>query len=214
MKQNFVIVGITGVGKTYLELEMQANHGFYPWPKYTDREQRKEEVNQSNIVFVSKEDFQNLLPEFVFTMKYLNNNYGWRRTDFAANTDKNITLAILLENLAEFMVRVPGFMPIMLHIDLSNFSLIERRVKEREDFENLSPEQQKIVNEKVQERLISARYDLERFPFYQKLIQKYDGRVFSIEDDNTILNEVIPFLLANRERKTKQSLMSIATKYR
>jgi guanylate kinase len=215
MLQNFVIVGITGVGKTFLELELQQKQGFYAWPKYTDREDlRQEEQGAPNLVKVSKTDFQSMLSDFVFTMKYLNNNYGWRRQDYAQNRDKNITLAMTLENLANFMVKVPGFMPIMLHVELSNFGLIENRVRRREGFENLTPEQQKFVNEKVQERLISARYDLERFTFYQNIVNKYGGKIFVIKDNNTIYEEVIPFILTNKEKRNKQSVMSIANKYR
>lgn len=215
MLQNFVIVGITGVGKTFLELELQQKQGFYAWPKYTDREDlRQEEQGAPNLVKVSKTDFQSMLSDFVFTMKYLNNNYGWRRQDYAQNRDKNITLAMTLENLANFMVKVPGFMPIMLHVELSNFGLIENRVRRREGFENLTPEQQKFVNEKVQERLISARYDLERFTFYQNIVNKYGGKIFVVKDNNTIYEEVIPFILSNKEKRNKQSVMSIANKYR
>lgn len=215
MLQNFVIVGITGVGKTFLELELQQKQGFYAWPKYTDREDlRQEEQGAPNLVKVSKTDFQSMLSDFVFTMKYLNNNYGWRRQDYAQNRDKNITLAMTLENLANFMVKVPGFMPIMLHVELNNFGLIENRVRRREGFENLTPEQQKFVNEKVQERLISARYDLERFSFYQNIVNKYGGKIFVIKDNNTIYEEVIPFILSNKEKRNKQSVMSIANKYR
>lgn len=215
MLQNFVIVGITGVGKTFLELELQNKHGFYAWPKYTDREElRKEEEGATNIVPILKEEFQTMLPDFIFTMKYLNNNYGWRRQDYAQNRDKNITLAMTLENLANFMVKVPGFMPIMLHIELNNFGLIENRVRRRDGFENMTPEQQKFVNEKIQERLISARYDLEKFQFYQNIVNKYGGKIFVIKDDNTIYNEVIPFILSNKEKRNKESVMSIANKYR
>lgn len=215
MKQNFVIIGITGIGKTFLELKLQEKHGFYAWPKYTDRpDVRKEEEGTSNIVQITPSEFQNMLPDFVYTMTCLNNHYGWRRQDYANNTDKNITLAMLPDSLAEFMVKVPGFMPIMLNIDLDNFSLIEKRVKTREGFDNLPPDKQKIVNEKVQERLISARYDLERFPFYQNIVNKYGGKVFSIKDDTTIEKEVIPFMLANLDKKNKKSMMSIASKYR
>lgn len=215
MLQNFVIVGITGVGKTFLELELQQKQGFYAWPKYTDREDlRQEEQGAPNLVKVSKTDFQSMLSDFVFTMKYLNNNYGWRRQDYAQNRDKNITLAMTLENLANFMVKVPGFMPIMLHVELNNFGLIENRVRRREGFENLTPEQQKFVNEKVQERLISARYDLERFSFYQNIVNKYGGKIFVVKDNNTIYEEVIPFILSNKEKRNKQSVMSIANKYR
>lgn len=215
MRQNFVIVGITGAGKTFLELQLQSKHGFYPWPKYTDRvEKRKEETGTTNIVNVSKESFQQMIPDFLFNMKYLNNNYGWRRQDYVENRDKNITLAMTLENLANFMVKVPGFMPIMLHVDIENFGLIESRVKQRENFENLTPEEQKLVNEKVQERLISARYDLERYAFYQKIVMKYGGKVFSIKDDTSVHTEVIPFMVANGEKKEKESMMSIASKYR
>jgi guanylate kinase len=215
MLQNFVIVGITGVGKTFLELELQQKQGFYAWPKYTDREDlRQEEQGAPNLVKVSKTDFQSMLSDFVFTMKYLNNNYGWRRQDYAQNRDKNITLAMTLENLANFMVKVPGFMPIMLHVELSNFGLIENRVRRREGFDNLTPEQQKFVNEKVQERLISARYDLERFSFYQNIVNKYGGKIFVVKDNNTIYEEVIPFILSNKEKRNKQSVMSIANKYR
>lgn len=215
MKQNFVIIGITGIGKTFLELKLQEKYGFYPWPKYTDRpDMRKEEEGTSNIVQVTPTQFQEMLPDFVYTMTYLSNHYGWRRQDYVTNKEKNITLAMLPDNLAEFMVRVPGFMPIMLNIDLDNFGLIEKRVKMREDFDNLPLEKQKIVNEKVQERLISARYDLERFSFYQNLVNKYGGRVFSIKDDTTIDKEVIPFIMANTEKKNKKSMTSIVSKYR
>lgn len=214
MTQKFVFVGITGVGRTFLELELQKTHGFYSWPKYTDRqEQRSEEVGVSNVVFVSKEQFDEMQDDFVFTLTHLNNRSGWRRQDLVENQNKNITLSITLEAFADFMVRVPGFMPIMLHVDLENFALIEQRVKTRENYVNLTPEQQKYLDERIQERLISARYELEQFAFYQKTILKYGGKVFTIKDNNTIQNEVIPFILANREKAPKTSMLNIADRY-
>lgn len=214
MTQKFVFVGITGVGRTFLELELQKNHGFYSWPKYTDRqEQRNEEVGASNVIFVSKQQFDEMQEDFVFTLTHLNNRSGWRRQDLVDNQNKNITLSITLEAFADFMVRVPGFLPIMLHVDLENFALIEQRVKTRENYVNLTPEQQKYLDERIQERLISARYELEQFAFYQKTILKYGGKVFTIKDNSTIENEVIPFILANRERTPKPSMLNIANRY-
>ena len=73
MIQKFVFVGITGVGRTFLELELQNKYGFYSWPKYTDRkEQRSEEVGQNNVVFVSKEEFDQMSDDFIFTLNHLN----------------------------------------------------------------------------------------------------------------------------------------------
>ena len=214
MTQKFVFVGITGVGRTFLELELQNKHGFYSWPKYTDRkEQRNEEIGVSNVIFVSKEQFDEMQDDFVFTLSHLNNRSGWRRQDLVENQNKNITLSITLEAFADFMVRVPGFLPIMLHVDLENFNLIEQRVKTRENYANLSPEQQKYLDERIQERLISARYELEQFAFYQKTILKYGGKVFTIKDNSTIENEVIPYILANRERTPKPSMLNIANRY-
>ncbi len=214
MIQKFVFVGITGVGRTFLELELQNKYGFYSWPKYTDRkEQRSEEVGQNNVVFVSKEEFDQMSDDFIFTLNHLNYRYGWRRRDLADNQNKNITLSITLESLADFMVRVPGFMPIMLHVDLENFALIEQRVKSREDYSNLTLDQKKYLDEKIQERLISARYELEQFMFYQKTILKYGGKIFTIKDNTTISNEVIPYILANREIAPRQSMQDIASRY-
>lgn len=215
--QNFVIVGITGIGKTFLELELEAKHGFYPWPKYTDRaEQRKGETSTSNIKFVSSEVFNQMQTEFLYTLTYLGNRYGWRRSDLADNKGKkNITLAIPLDSLVDFMNRVPGFLPVMLHIDLENFQLIENRIKEREDFENLPLEKKKLVNEKVQERLIAARYELEKVNFYQKIVQRYGGQIFNIKDNNTIYQDVIPYMLASQKvEEKKESFSDIANKYR
>ena len=121
--------------------------------------------------------------------------------------------SITLESLADFMVRVPGFMPIMLHVDLENFALIEQRVKSREDYSNLTLDQKKYLDEKIQERLISARYELEQFMFYQKTILKYGGKIFTIKDNTTISNEVIPYILANREIAPRQSMQDIASRY-
>lgn len=213
--QNFVFVGITGIGKTFLELELESKYGFYPWPKYTDRaEKRKEETGTSNIKFVTKEEFDQMQSDFIFTINYLNNRYGWRREDYVSHMDGNITLALPLDALVDFMNRVPKFIPIMLHVELDNFQLIEERVKVREDYENLLPEQQKIVDEKVQERLITARYELQKFSFYQKIIQRYGGRVFTIKDDTTIHAEVIPYILENKKGVDKGNFSDIANKYR
>lgn len=215
MAQNFVICGITGVGKSFLELELHSKYQFYAWPKYTDRsEQRAEELKAPNIVFLSKEDFEKFRPHFAYLYTFLGNNYGWLRDDLAKNNDKNVVLSITLESLADFMVKVPGFIPVMLHIEPENFGLIEYRIKKREGYDQLHPTQQKLIDEKIQERIIVSRHELDQFPFYQKTVLKYGGQVFSIKDDSTIFSEVIPFILNNREKIRSRSFTDILGKYK
>lgn len=215
MKQHFVIIGMTGIEKTYLELELQSRYGFYPWPKYTDRDLlREDEKDDSNIVQVTTTKFQSMIPEFLFTTTFLNYNYGWKRQDFTNHQDKNITLSMLPDNLTEFMVKVPGFLPVMLYIDYADFAFVENRIKQRENYDNLPPDQQKLVNEKIRERLISAKYDLERFSFYQNMVNRHGGGIFAIKDDSTIDKEVIPFILSNLEAKNRRTMMSVVNKYR
>jgi len=177
--RNIVITGTSGVGKSFLEEEMERQGLSFQIPKYTDRERRPGE-NPKKLVCLSKEEFEKNRDSFFFTLKYGEFNYGWSKKDLRKTP---LSLAITQESLEEFMEKNPDFLPIWLIVNKNNLKLLEKRMRDRGDSE-----------EKIKQRLEMTRQEIIDKKKYEKIIEKYQGMIFEIKDNLTIFEEVIPEL--------------------
>jgi len=195
--KNFIFTGTSGVGKTYLEEVLQEKYNFYPLIKYTDRDPRPGEVNTNAIQFIGKDGFNKAIKsnEFIFTLSYVGNRYGWKRKDIEAHANQHLTLAVTLESMKKIFDSLPNYVPILLYIKKDNFGLIEQRMKMRENYDSLDNESKTKVDEKIKQRLLLADQETKNIQEYIKIIEDHNGKVFTIKDDNTLFGEVIPFIL-------------------
>lgn len=190
---NFVITGTSGVGKTFLEEQLEKTGCFFQIPKYTNRPQRPTE-DTLKTVCVSDADFKKLdeNKDFFFTLDYSKYRYGWKNSDINLYPNKSATLAITLESLSRFLAHNPGFTPVLLNISPSNFSLIEKRMHARENYDKLSPLEQKSVKSKISHYLNLASEETNRIKEYISVVKLHQGFVFDISDNRTIFTEIIP----------------------
>lgn len=177
--RNIVITGTSGVGKSFLEEEMERQGLSFQIPKYTDRERRPGE-NPQKLISLSREEFDKNRDSFFFTLEYGGFNYGWSKKDLEKAP---LTLAITQESLEEFMQKNQNFLPIWLTVDKNNLGILEKRMKNRGDSE-----------EKIKQRLEMTRQEIIDKKKYEKIIEKYQGMIFEIKNNSTIFEEVVPEL--------------------
>jgi guanylate kinase len=196
---DFIISGTSGAGKTYLEELLEREHGFYQLVKYMDRDPRPGELDNNKVSFTTKSQFVKMKEndEFIFTLEYVGNNYGWTKEDYDKHNEMNRTMGVTLESLKDFPRKIPNFIPVMLHIEPSNFALISDRIKSRELDKEMTDQQKEIVQEKIDKRLKLAKEEYEKFDEYRTIVESNGGKIFSIESDETIHKEVIPWILEN-----------------
>ena len=194
----FIITGTSGVGKTHLEKELVLKHGFYQLPKTTDRPPRLDEENgRGGIFFVDPKTYDR--NDYFYVLDYVGFQYGWKQSDIDNNRDSNLTIAPTLEGMKELVGIMNEFIPILLDIDEGNLGLIEQRMKKRMGFVDLSGKDLDDAISKLDERIDLARAELKNMAEYRELVENNSGKVFSIRDDNTIYDEVIPWILEKCE---------------
>ena len=180
--RNIVIAGSSGLGKTFLEEELEKRNITFQLPKYFDRENRKGERKDKNISIDSNE-WKIAEKDFFFRLEYNGQNYGWKKSDIINNNP--VSLAITLKDLRQFLEENKDFLPILLWIKKGNFEILEKRMIKRGESQ-----------EKIRDRLKLADEELKMMDEYKRLVKSYGGKVFEIRDDKTIFEEVIPEIMA------------------
>lgn len=183
--KNIVIVGTSGVGKTFLEQELESLGISFQLPKYTNRPQRSGE-NSNKTICISSSEFKNLFlsQSFFFTLDYSGYQYGWKKSDLTLYSHLPTTLAITLDSLEQFLSQNPNFLSVLLTVDSSDLSLLEKRLHSRE----------KLKSE-IDRRLNLTRQELIQISKYIKLVNKHRGLMFYIKNDRTVFDEVIPKII-------------------
>jgi len=176
--KNLVICGTSGVGKTFLEEELEKRKISFQLPKYFDRDNRPGERKNKNIS-LSKGEFLKIRNEFFFTLEYNGCNYGWKRKD--KKKDRPVSLAITLKDLESFLKENKDFRPVLLWVDKGDLEIIKERMKKRGD-----------PKEKIEQRMSLAREELKNREEYGRIVKENKGEIFKIKNDKTIFDEVIP----------------------
>lgn len=181
---NFVVTGTSGIGKTYLEEQLEKTGRFYQLPKYTTRPLRTSE-NPDKLIPLRTSKFLSLESHghFFFTLNYVGHSYGWQRQDLFLYPQKSKTLAITLDSLKPFLTQNPNFIPILLTIDPNNFALLKSRIIQREG----SPRQ-------AVSRLKLAADEMSSIHKHISVVKGHKGHVFTIRNNDTISSLIIPKL--------------------
>jgi len=177
--KNFVITGTSGVGKTFLEEELEKKKITFQIPKYTDRPRRLGD-DLKKLICLSSVEFEENRKNFFFTLKYNGHNYGWKRDDLKKEA---VTLAITQESLENFLKNNPNFLPILLEVKIDNLEMLRQRMIKRGESQD-----------KITKRLDLAKEELINIDKYRNIVKKYQGLIFEIKNDKTIFEEVIPKL--------------------
>jgi guanylate kinase len=192
----FVITGTSGVGKTYLEEKLNSDYNFCTPPKYTTRDLRPTELNQTRTVHIDLDEF-NSYQGFFWTLDYAGNRYGWKKSDLPKESKIHSAISITIDSALEIIEKKIDAQIIFLHIAQDNLSLLRSRLEKRENFHNLNKNEQKIIELKINERLIKAEEEIIQVTKHFDKIKQYGGEVFEVKDDNTIPHEVIPWIVKN-----------------
>lgn len=191
------ITGTSGVGKTFLETMLHEKYDFIQIPKYTNRPQRPDEIEGKGIYFIKDgtEASISKSPDYFFHLEYMGFNYGWKKFDLEKHSQQNITIAITLESLPRLLKLELGFVPIFLYIRPENNNLLMQRLKRQLKFNELSGHQKAEAEATISRRIKAAINESNRNQDYISLVNK-TGMSFEIKNDNTILEEVIPYIKA------------------
>jgi len=190
-----VITGTSGVGKTYLEQLLAAEYGFFQLPKTTSRDKRPQEIEGQGIKFASKTEINNNLKDFFFCLNYAGNIYCWENKDLQAH--KDCTMAITMESLTDLIKLDLKFIPILLYLDQSHLDLLDKRIRKQLDYDKLNQKERIQADLKIKERLQLASKELAQIAKYIEIVNAANyGRSFLIKDDDTLYQEVIPYILS------------------
>ena len=181
--KNLIIVGTSGVGKTFLEGELERRRMYSPVPIYSDRELRDGE-DHNTIICISSKEFKKNIKNFCFLMEYADHNYAWKESDLKK---KEAVIDISFKDLERFLEKYPEYLPLMMDVDLDKLSFLRERMKKRGD-----------SLEDIEKRIKLTKIELKNIDKYRKVVRKYKGLVFQIKNDQTIFEEVLPELAKRR----------------
>lgn len=199
----FVITGTSGVGKSHLENELEKNYWFHRMKTYTDRERRVEEQNDPGRICISREEYQQMKPDFIFELEYTGNHYGWRRDEFKKyRNTKNIVFVVTLEAMVRMVKAIRGAIPVLLNISKENFGLIESRMKKRMGYKQIKDKEKlKEIDDKISKRLELAETEVNKIGKYKKVLNSVGGMEFEITDDKVLYEQIIPAIIKRSKEK-------------
>lgn len=187
MKKIIVVVGPSGIGKTYLAKELLKKYSseITEIRIYTTRKQRTSEQNSPDRIFINHHEFNQMKErgEFWFYGEFHNNLYGFTRESLQPK-DKHLIVNVWPYAVPEFL-QLDGSILVGLAIRSSDITLLKERMKARGD-----------SNATIKERLPLIQRDSQDLET-QKMNFRASDRLFYIKDDRTIPEEVIPWLESN-----------------
>jgi guanylate kinase len=187
------IAGTSGVGKTYLETILANKYKFVQLPKTTDRPKRPQEISGQGIFFKTRKEIESNFKQYFFSLEYAGHIYAWQNNDLLKS--KNATVAITMEGLENLITKDLLFIPILLYIDQENLSFLEKRIKDQLNYKDLTPNERFEAEAKIIQRLNLAQKELININKYIEIVESVpNGKAFNIKDDNTIFNEVLPYI--------------------
>ncbi len=189
------ITGTSGVGKTFLETILHEKYNFEQLPKYTNRPQRPDEIEGKGIYFIKDGSETTIAtnPEYFFHLEYMGFNYGWKKKDLEKQQNRDLTIAITLESMPRLLKLNLGFIPILLYIRPENTNLLMQRLKNQLRYTDLVGQDKVTADFTISKRIKAAINETNRNQYYIRLVNKI-GMSFEIKDDQTIIDEVIPYI--------------------
>lgn len=181
----YLVAGTSGVGKTYLERWCCTHKGFVPLKRYTNRPKRPTEENDMFSYFCTSVEFEEIrmADAFHYILSYAGNSYAWKKSDVQCVQNTSVILPITLEHLEEAMDFFPDYIPFLLVVEPSSFPLLEHRMHQRGE-----------SADSIKNRLSLAAKEYQLFQTLKPLVLQHHGNIFTIEDDTSLHQKVIPFI--------------------
>jgi guanylate kinase len=183
MKKVLVVSGPSGIGKTYLAVQLVAK---YPSlidqvKLFTTRSSRPNE-HVADRIFITEEEFcaKQLRGDFFIAEKFHGNWYGYAKKSLEPRY-KHIIVNTWPALLPQFE-GLPDICLIGLTTNKAGIDLLRQRMLERGD-----------SADKVNERLKLVGKDISDLAAHEKTVKKY-GEVFTVTDDQSIYQSVIPWI--------------------
>lgn len=192
----FIISGPSGVGKSHLVHELE-KIGISSIDVYTDRKRRPTEKDVTDRVYMTKEEFDSILTDFLYWFEFQGNRYGYKLQDITDLRRKKLSASLTIPPsfIEKIMKLLPEGIIIHLHVDEKDFSLLSQRMKYRDISELDSQGEKELKNKKIQNRLDFARDELKVHKKIHKLISRGNkGKIFTITNDESLYAEVIPYI--------------------
>lgn len=191
-----MITGPSAAGKTHLVHEM-VTLDVHPLETYTDRERRPTEKQNTDRVYLSKQDFTHSLEEFLYWFKFQGNRYGYKSEDLYRQLKANnpVCFNIPPAHLKNILMQIPDAIVIYLFVNKKNFPLLKERMIKRDikNTDNPRIRDRKIKN--IEKRLDHALNEMKNVLEYKKLLsQNINSKLFYIESDETLYAEVLPHI--------------------
>lgn len=189
MKYLLVIAGPSGVGKTYLAQQLLKlfPSKFASVKLYTTRSPREDEAKVDRI-FVSAAKFRELdaKGKFFIAEKFHNNWYGFKKSDLLPG--KKYLIVNAWPALLPRFKNLQNVYFVGLIVSKNHLDILQRRMIRRGD----SPA-------KVSERIPLIKKDISDLLLHEDLVNR-SGKMFMIENDQTIHDAVIPWIKQMSER--------------
>ena len=191
-----IVTGPSGVGKSRPIREL-ASLGVYPLEVYTDRLRRPTEDQETDRVYLTAEEFDLVLGDFIYWFEFQGSRYGYKKADIEKQklAGKSVCFNIPPSFLPEILDKLPEATVVYLHAEEKDFNLLFDRMIAR-DLSDLDSESVKTAKiNKIKQRLDFAKRELDQFEALKKAVFRNSlSRVFEISDDEALYRQVIPYL--------------------
>ncbi len=192
----FIITGPSGSGKTHLIHEITLL-GIYPLEVYTDRSRRPSEKQTTDRVYLTKEEFNSDINEFIYWFEFQGNRYGYKKSDIKRQNElgKSICFNIPPTFLPFMLEELPEAIVIYLNVEEKNFPMLFNRMLKRDLAKHDNERLRKTKIEKIEKRLNYARKELRRMAKMRKTaLQNSSSRIFNISGNTTLYQKIIPYI--------------------
>lgn len=193
----FIIAGPSGIGKSHLMNEL-VQKDFHILKAYTDRARRPTETEVKDRAYLSKQEFDAALSEFIYWFEFQGNRYGYKNSEIQefSKKGKQILFNLPSSEILATLQKLSQAIVILLQIDKNNFELLRERMILRDIHKEDSTEEKQIKLAKIDARLDFALKEMEAFEELASVLEKNpQNKIFTIKNDKTLYDEVIPYIL-------------------
>lgn len=182
-----VVTGPSGIGKSFLANKLITDYPslFTEAKVYTTRPPRSTEQQASDRIFLSGAEFSKMQAAGVFLVhaEFDNYQYGWAK-DSLVDTSGKITITNVWPALATSFANNPQTILVALTGESTLLELLTQRMKNRGADEAQISQRIPLIRRDI--------HDIDRLT--DNISSK--GRVFTVQDDSTMNEIIIPWILS------------------
>jgi guanylate kinase len=185
MHKIVIFAGPSAIGKSFAAQQLMAlfPDRFGRVLVYTTRQQRASEAKVRDRMFVFPEQFDDMVKQghFAVHKHFAGNRYGYHKDDLVA-TDKHLVVDLPPSFLPDFLDHA-NITTIGLQAPANYQPLLDTRMQARGDSREVRDKRQAVIKQ-----------DIRDLAALHHVIHQH-GKVFVVQDDKTIPDQVIPWLI-------------------